>query len=272
MDVYGIIGNPVEHSLSPPMHEAAFRERGIDAKYVTFEADPDRIEEAFRGAEALGIDGLTVTLPFKHDAFEFADPDVQIERVGAVNTIDFTESGPVGFNTDMTGTLRAFEHHDVDLEGARAVVVGAGGAARALAFGFEEAGADVQIANRTESKAHDLADEVPDATGHGLDELPGLMADADVVANATSVGLESDESVAPADAWHGDLVAFDAVYKPLETRFLQDAAAAGAQTIDGAWMLLFQGVDAFEIWTGEDAPLEAMNEALRDRLDDDSQQ
>lgn len=92
------------------------------------------------------------------------------------------------------------------------------------------------------------------------------MADADVVANATSVGLESDESVAPADAWHGDLVAFDAVYKPLETRFLKDAAVAGAQTIDGAWMLLFQGVDAFEMWTGEDAPVETMNEALRSHL------
>ncbi|OVE86350.1 shikimate dehydrogenase [Natronolimnobius baerhuensis] len=266
MDVYGIIGHPVEHSLSPPMHEAAFEERGIDAKYVTFEADPDRIEEAFEGAQALGVDGLTVTLPFKHDAFEFADVDDPVQRVGAVNTIDFTDDGPVGYNTDMTGTLQAFEHHGVSLEGAEAVVIGAGGAARALAFGFEEAGATVSIANRTESKAHDLAADVPDASGHGLEELPDLMAAADVVANATSVGLEEDVSAAPADAWHGDLTAFDAVYKPLETRFLSDAAAAGAQTIDGAWMLLFQGVDAFETWTGEDAPVDAMNEALRSHL------
>ncbi|WP_123538198.1 shikimate dehydrogenase [Halosimplex salinum] len=266
MDVYGIIGNPVEHSLSPPMHQAAFDELGIDATFVTFEAEEDRIEDAFRGAEALGIDGLTVTLPFKHDAFEFVEPTKSVRRVGAVNTIDFTDDGPVGYNTDMTGTLSAFEHHDVALDGTSAVVVGAGGAARALAFGFEEAGADVAVVNRTESKAHDLADEVPRASGHGLDELPDLMADADVVANATSVGLESDESVAPADAWHGDCVAFDAVYKPLETRFLADAAAAGAQTIDGAWMLLFQGVDAFEMWTGEDAPVDVMNEALRSHL------
>ncbi|WP_339102733.1 shikimate dehydrogenase [Haloterrigena salinisoli] len=266
MDVYGIIGNPVEHSLSPPMHQAAFRERELDAEFVTFEADPDRIEEAFRGAEALGIDGLTVTLPFKHDAFEFVEPDDRARRVGAVNTIDFTEDGPVGYNYDLSGTLRAFEHHDVDLEGADAVVVGAGGAARAIAFGFEEAGATVSIANRTVEKAHDLADDVPGASGHGLDELPDLMADADVVANATSVGLESDESVAPADAWHEDLTAFDAVYKPLETRFLKDAQAAGAQTIGGAWMLLFQGVEAFEMWTGEDAPVETMNEALREHL------
>jgi len=266
MDVYGIIGNPVEHSLSPPMHEAGFRERGLDARYATFEADEDRIREAFRGAEALGIDGLTVTLPFKHDAFEFVDPDDRARRVGAVNTIDFGESPPVGYNYDLSGALRAFEHHDVALDGARSVVVGAGGAARAIAFGFEEAGADVAIANRTVERAHDLAADVPGAAGHGLDELPSLMADADVVANATSVGLESDESVAPADAWHSNQVAFDAVYKPLETRFLRDAAAAGAGTIDGAWMLLFQGVEAFETWTGVDAPVETMNEALREHL------
>jgi len=266
MDVYGIIGNPVEHSLSPPMHQAAFDELGTDAKFVTFEADPERVEAAFRGAETLGVDGLTVTLPFKHDALEFSDPSERAQRVGAVNTIDFTDSPPAGYNFDLSGTLRAFEHHDVDLAGAEAVVVGAGGAARAIAFGFEEGGADVAIANRTVERAHDLADEVPGASGHGLDELPELMAEADVVANATSVGLESDESVAPADAWHGDLTAFDAVYTPLETRFLADAAAAGAQTIDGAWMLLFQGVEAFETWTGEDAPVEQMNEALRSHL------
>lgn len=266
MDVYGIIGNPVEHSLSPPMHEAAFQERGIDAKYVTFEAETERIKEAFRGAAALGVDGLTVTLPFKQDAFEFTDPDDQARRVGAVNTIDFSERPPVGYNYDLSGTLRAFEHHGVILDGARALVIGAGGAARAIAFGFEEAGADVMIANRTVERAHALADDVPGATGHGLDELPTLMADADVVGNATSVGLESDESVAPADAWQADHVAFDAVYKPLDTRFLREAAEAGAETIDGAWMLLFQGVEAFETWTGVEAPVETMNEALREHL------
>ena len=266
MDVYGIIGNPVEHSLSPPMHEAAFRERGIDATFVTFEADEDRIDEAFRGAAALGVRGLTVTLPFKHHAFEYAEPDERARRVGAVNTLDFTERQPVGYNFDLSGALRAFRYHDVALDGANAVVVGAGGAARAIAFGLESAGAGVTSVNRTVERAHDLAADVPRADGYGLDELPSLVANADVVANATSVGLKSDESVVPADVWHSDLTAFDAVYKPSETRFLRDAAAAGARTIDGAWRLLFQGVEAFETWTGVDAPVEAMNEALRDRL------
>jgi len=266
MDVYGIIGNPVEHSLSPPMHEAAFEARDIDAKFVTFEADPDRIQAAFRGADALGVDGLTVTLPFKADALEFAEPDDLARRVGAVNTVDFGTDPPAGYNYDLTGAMRAFEHHDVALDGASAVVVGAGGAGRALAFGFDEEGAEVAVVNRTVERARELAAEIEGASGHGLDDLPALMAEADVVANATSVGLESDESVAPADAWHADLVAFDAVYTPLETRFLRDAAAAGAQTIDGAHMLVFQGVEAFETWTGVEAPVEVMDEALRDRL------
>lgn len=266
MDIYGIIGNPVEHSLSPVIHNAAFHERGINAKFVTFEAEEARIKRAFNGAQALGIDGLTVTQPFKRDAFEFVDPDDRARRVGVVNTIDLGEHPPKGYNYDLSGALRAFEHHGVDLNGARVVVVGAGGAARALAYGSESAGAEVVIANRTVENAHELAQTVPGASGYGLGDLPSLMTDADVVANATSVGLESDESAVPADAWHSELVAFDAVYRPLETRFLRDAAAANARTIDGAWMLLFQGIEAFEMWTGIDAPVDVMNEALRNWL------
>ncbi|MFC6769334.1 shikimate dehydrogenase family protein, partial [Natrinema soli] len=129
-----------------------------------------------------------------------------------------------------------------------------------------DAGATVAIANRTESKAHELADEVSRATGHGLGEMERLVADADVLVNATSVGMESAETPVPADALHDELAVLDAVYTPIETRLLRDAAAAGATTIDGAWMLLYQGVEAFEIWTGRDAPVDVMNGALRSRL------
>jgi shikimate dehydrogenase len=125
---------------------------------------------------------------------------------------------------------------------------------------------DVAIANRTVEKAHALAEEVPDASGHSLAELPGLLADADVLVNATSVGMDEDVSPVPADALHGDLAVLDAVYSPLETRLLRDAASVGATTVDGAWMLLYQGVEAFERWTGRDAPVEAMNGTLRTGL------
>jgi len=107
---------------------------------------------------------------------------------------------------------------------------------------------------------------VPGASGHGLEDLPNLLADATLLVNATSVGMDEDRSPVPADALHADLAVLDAVYSPIETRLLRDAAAAGAITVDGAWMLLFQGVEAFERWTGRDAPVDAMNAALRDRL------
>ena len=262
MEVFGLIGNPVGHSLSPPMHEAAYEELGMDARYVTFEPDEDAAVAAVRGADALGLVGLNVTIPFKQDVIEAVEPDSLARRIGAVNTIDFTGDVPTGHNTDAIGAVRALREHDVALSGT-AVVVGAGGTGRAVAFGLADEGLTVRIANRTESTAHDLADAVDGASGHGLDDLPALLVDADVVVNCTSVGMDEDRSPVPADALHGDLAVLDAVYSPLETTLLRDAAAAGATTVDGAWMLLYQGVEAFERWTGRSAPVPAMNEALR---------
>jgi shikimate dehydrogenase len=267
MDVYGLVGNPVGHSLSPPMHEAGYDELAIDARYVTFEPEPDAIEAAIRGADALGVRGLNVTIPFKQAVLEHVEADEMATRIGAVNTIDFGGSGtPTGHNTDAVGALRALRDHDVELEGADAVVVGAGGAGRAISFGLADAGAAVTVANRTESTAHALAEEVPRATGRGLEDLETPLADADVLVNATSVGMKEDATPVPAEALHGGLAVMDAVYRPLETRLLRDADAVGATTVDGAWMLLYQGVEAFERWTGETAPVGAMNDALRSRL------
>ena len=265
MQVFGLLGNPVSHSLSPPMHEAAYDELGIDARYVTFEPGNEDLETAIEGARALGIEGLNVTIPFKQQVFDHCDPDDLATRIGAVNTLDFGEEGVTGHNTDAVGVTRAFEHHDVPLDG-RAVVVGAGGAGRAAAFALADEGIEVAIANRTVETAHELAANVDGASGHGFDELDGLLADADLLVNATSVGMESDESPVPGGALHGDLAVLDAVYSPIETRLLRDARTAGATTVDGGWMLLYQGVAAFERWTGREAPIEAMNRALRARI------
>jgi len=265
MDVYGLIGNPVGHSLSPPMHEAGYDALEVDASYVTFEPPADGAAAAVEGAAALGVAGLNVTIPFKRDVLAAVDADDLAERIGAVNTIDFTGADPTGHNTDAVGATRALREHGVTLSG-RAVVVGAGGAGRAVSFGLADEGMDVAVANRTVETAHALAAEVPDASGHSLEALPELLADADVLVNATSVGMDEDATPVAADALHADLAVLDAVYSPVETRLLREAAAAGATTVDGAWMLLYQGVAAFERWTGHDAPVDAMNEALRARL------
>ena len=271
MHVFGLIGNPVGHSLSPPMHEAAYRELDMDARYVTLEPAPDDVAAAIEGAAALGIDGLNVTIPFKQDVLDVVDPDPLAARIGAVNTVDFSTSPPRGYNTDAAGVRRAFDHHGVSLSGTDAVVVGAGGAARAVAFTLADACERVHVANRTVEKAESLAADVradADAavTAGGLDSLSDHIPAAGVLVNATSVGMEEDATPVSADLLHGDLAVLDAVYTPVETRLLRDAAAAGATTVDGAWMLLFQGVVAFERWTGRDAPVEAMNQALRSNL------
>jgi shikimate dehydrogenase len=265
MQVFGLLGNPVGHSLSPPMHETAYDDLDLDARYVTFEPARDEIDTALAGAEALGIRGLNVTIPFKEDVLPLVDADPIAERIGAVNTVDLGGDEPTGHNTDALGVTRAFEHHDVPLSGT-AVVVGAGGAGRAAAFGLADEGVDVRIANRTIGRAEALAEEVPGASAHGLEALGDLLADTDLLVNATSVGMEEDATPVPAGVLHADLAVLDAVYRPLETRLLREAATAGAQTVDGAWMLLFQGAAAFERWTGHEAPVEPMNRALRAEL------
>ncbi|WP_158057688.1 shikimate dehydrogenase [Halorussus halophilus] len=276
MDVFGLLGNPVGHSLSPPMHEAAYDEFGMDARYVTFEPATDELGAAIDGADALGVAGLNVTIPFKEEALDFVEPDEMATRVGAVNTIDFSGETPTGHNTDVAGVRRAFAHHDVALAEQDAVVVGAGGAARAAAFALADANANsIHVANRTKSRAERLAADVSDSVGDqlsdgvtagGLEALETRVSDATVLVNATSVGMEEDRSPVPKAALHGDLAVLDAVYRPLETRLLSEARECGATTIDGAWMLLYQGVEAFERWTGRDAPVGRMNESLRARL------
>jgi shikimate dehydrogenase len=208
---------------------------------------------------------LNVTIPFKQDVFDVVDPDPLATRIGAVNTVDFSGDRPRGYNTDAAGVTRSFAHHDITLSGRDAVVVGAGGAGRAVAFALADAGCAVHVANRTVEKAEELAGAVGDATAGGLDTL-SRVRDADVLVNATSVGMEADETPVPADYLHADLAVLDAVYSPIETRLLRDASRTGATTVDGAWMLLFQGVEAFERWTGRDAPVDVMNEALREQL------
>lgn len=266
MDVYGLIGNPVGHSRSPPMHEAAYDELEVDARYVTFEPAVDNVEAAIAGADALGVAGLNVTIPFKQDVCSIVQTDPLAERIGAVNTVDFTASRPRGYNTDAVGVTRSFTHHGVSIENKHAVVIGAGGAGRAAAFALADAGATVTIANRTAARAIDLAGAVPNATGGGLDILPDVLSEAELLVNATSVGMNADKTPVEKSHLHPGLAVLDAVYTPLETRLLEDAASVGATTIDGAWMLLFQGVEAFEIWTEYTAPIDTMNQALRETL------
>ena len=266
MQIFGLLGNPVGHSLSPAMHHAAYSHLGMDAKYITIESEVSDLKEVISSAPKNGISGLNVTIPFKQDVLSYVQTDKIAKRIGAVNTIDFSGENPIGYNTDVAGARRSFEHHDVSISGKNSVVLGAGGAGRALAFMLSDEGSHVSIVNRTENKAHSLSKSVPDSAGYGLSSLPNLLMDADILVNTTSVGMETDISPIPKTFLHSDLVVMDAVYRPLATRLLREAKESGATTIDGAWMLLYQGVESFEIWTGRKAPASIMNKAVRSQL------
>lgn len=266
MNVYGLIGNPVSQSLSPPMHEAGYRVLELDARYVTFEPEKDAGPAAVQASQTLGIDGLNVTIPFKQAVLSVVEPDEQAARVGAVNTIDLGTDPPTGHNTDVDGAIRALEHFDAPIESARTVVLGAGGAGRAISVGLHDAGAEVTVANRTVKRAQELASEFHGIEAAELDDVPQLIEEADLLVNATSVGMGEDVSPVDPNVLHSDLFVMDAVYHPLETRLLKDAKAAGSTTVDGGWMLLYQGVAAFERWLDVEVPIDAMNEALRAQL------
>jgi len=256
----GIVLHPAGHTRSPAMHNAAFADAEIDAAYLAFDVLPEQLGEALAGARALGIRQLAVSLPHKEAALAHLDEvDDCARAIGAVNTVTLREGRLVGTNTDWIGAVRALER-ERDLAGARAVVLGAGGTARALVYGLLERGARVTVLNRTPERAEALTRELGAENAGPLGEL--ARSEHDVLVNTTSVGLGSDESPVPAaDLVAGSLV-MDVVYDPEETRLLREAHARGARTVAGKWMLVYQAAAQFEAWTGREAPLDVMVRAF----------
>jgi shikimate dehydrogenase len=278
--IFAVFGDPVEHSLSPVMHNAAYKALGMDCEYHKFRVTQDDLEGAIKGARAMGFGGLNLTIPLKEKALGIVEPDPMAQAIGAVNTIEFSDdtiagiagiTGIVGHNTDGIGAVKALAASGVDIPGSRVLILGAGGAARAVAYQLAKDGARVTIANRTLGKAQGLAGNVRsvgNANGTGLEELPKLTADADIIINTTSVGMhpDTDRTLVTADMMHTGQVIFDIVYSPLETRLLREAKKAGAVTIDGIKMLVLQGAESFRIWTDIEPPVGVMEQAVRDVL------
>ncbi len=256
----GVVLHPAGHTRSPAMHNAAFRSLGIDAAYLAFDVPPERLAAALAGARALGIRQLAVSLPHKEAVIPLLDEvDGQARRIGAVNTVTRRGERLCGANTDWIGAVRALER-ETPLSGRRAVVLGAGGSARALVFGLRERGAHVTVLNRTVARAETLATELSAEGAGPLDALGSTPHD--VLVNTTSVGLGSDASPVPADAIAPDCVVLDAVYDPEQTRLLRDAAARGARTVPGKWMLVYQAAEQLRLWTGAEPPVEVMAAAF----------
>jgi 3-dehydroquinate dehydratase/shikimate dehydrogenase len=265
--VYGVVGSPVGHSVSPAMHNAAFQAAGLDAVYVPLEAES--IDDFERVAAAMDIRGASVTLPFKIPFFErlkayaIADAlDPLSEQVGAVNTIRRVGEGWQGRNTDVAGFLTPLKGR-ISLRGARAAVLGAGGAARAVAVALVSAGAEVAVHARHLDKAEGLVR----AIGGVARPLPPAAGTWDLLVNATPIGMSPRVDETPwANATFDGRVVYDLVYNPTETRFLREARAAGCLTLGGLDMLIAQAQEQADWWTGVRPSAARMREAARGAL------
>jgi shikimate dehydrogenase len=268
MLVYAVFGDPVEHSLSPAMQNAAFSAMGLSARYLAFRVRRERLRDAILGAEAMGFGGLNLTIPLKEEALKVVNPDDNAAAMGAVNTVAFVdgEGGRIlGYNTDGLGAQLALEGAGVRVSGRRVLIIGAGGAAKAISRQLALSGAELSIANRDPRRALDLAAAVG-GRGYGLSDLTKLVPEAEVIVNATSVGMrEGDPRLVDGRLFREGQTVFDIVYNR-ETELLQDAANAGAKVLDGVMMLVYQGALSIEVWTGRRAPVDVMEQAVREEL------
>lgn len=265
MKVFGIIGDPVDHSLSPVLFNAAFKATKTEAVYGTFHVSPEDLEDAISGAKALGVQGLNVTTPHKEAVLAFVEPDDEATAIDAVNAIDLTANPPVGWNTDVMAMRAVLDA--LDTESGVALVLGAGGAAQAYTYALDGAGWQLIIANRTHERAQRLAQKRAQASAIKLTEATAWIDEADLILNATTVGLDEPDRT-PIDPTRitSDHVVIDAIYGEHDTRLVREARAAGAHCISGGHLLLLQAVGCFERWIHTTAPQETMAKALDDAL------
>jgi shikimate dehydrogenase len=258
--LYGVVGHPIGHSLGPTMHNAALAASGLNAVYLAF--DIQDVEGLVRGMRAFGIRGLSVTIPHKSTVIPLLDQvDELAQEIGAVNTIRNEEDRLNGYNTDAKGALMALEAK-TEISGKRCLIVGAGGAARAIGFMLREKGVPLQIANRSRERGEALAQDL------GCSFVPLTEVEqtrADLLINTTSVGMSphTEESPVPDRILREGTTVMDIVYNPLETRLLKTAKERGCVTVDGLGMFVHQGAEQFRLWTGLEAPIEAMSQAVR---------
>ena len=274
--VIAVIGDPVSHTLSPLMHNAAFEEAKLDYIYVGFRVAKNELQDAMRGVRSLGIHGVNVTMPYKCSVIKYLDMvDPTAQRTGAVNTV-LNENGKLrGYDTDGVGAIAALKRRGVNLRGRKLLLLGAGGAARAVAFQAAKEVGELSILNRTVRKSRALARILGREFGKPIngeslrpDRLKGELENTDVIVNATSVGMYPNcEEIPISCEWLTEkMCVMDLVYSPLETRLIKTAKAKGAKVVNGLEVLVAQGAASFEIWTGLKAPIEVMRVAVSEHV------
>jgi shikimate dehydrogenase len=261
--LYGVVGYPVGHSLSPVMHNAAFAEKGLNAVYLAFETKD--IDGCIKGMRAFGIRGMSITIPHKSEVMPLLDEvNGLAKRIGAVNTICNDKGRLVGYNTDAVGAITTLEQK-VELTGKTCTILGAGGAARAIGFILKENGVEVKVANRSSKRGRALAYSL-ECQFLSLDQLGKIPSD--IVINTTPVGMapRTDQCPVPEQSLTKGMVVMDIIYNPIETRLLTIAKARGCVTINGVGMFIHQGAEQFRLWTGLEAPIDTMRHAVEEAL------
>ncbi len=268
-ELFGIIGHPVKYSLSPAMHNAAFKALGINAEYKLMDISPDDPEELANfcyETDLNHIGGFSVTMPYKNQIMEYCDHyDPLAKMVSSVNTVNVEDSQLIGYNTDAMGAAAALQEK-TEIKDKKVLLLGAGGAAKAIAYALREFNAEVFIYNRTLEKAEALAEELKLET-IDLDAIGG--ADFDIIVNATSVGMKPniEETILRSEQIPQHAVVMDIITSPLKTQLLKEAEEAGAEIVTGERMLLHQAAGQFEIWFKQDAPIQVMEGALYAELE-----
>lgn len=276
--VVGVFGYPVEHSLSPAMHNAAFAALHLPFVYLPFAVAPQALGTAVGSLAALGIVGVNLTIPHKESVLPFLDEITEEARdVGAVNTVHCVEGRLLGDNTDGYGFYAPLREQGVALAGKQAVVLGAGGAARSVVFRLAREGAQVVLINRTRERALRLAQAV-EAAGLGavqtlpcdaMPEIAQAILHAELLVQTTRVGMHPHPDqlpTIPLEALHSDLLVYDLVYNPVQTSLLQEAHRRGCRTLTGVKMLVYQGAAALQRWTGAQPPITVMEQAVLESL------
>jgi shikimate dehydrogenase len=270
--ICAIIGDPIAHSLSPAMHNAAYQKMGLDYIYLPLLVKAENLKQAVEGLRALNFRGFNVTMPHKVAIIPLLDSlDTLAEKIGAINTVVNDEGQLRGYNTDGPGALQAMLERGIEPAGKNTVILGAGGASRAISYILARRGTKLTILNRRQEL--DWADDIAAFIREdlkmdvrvmelGFEQLKEALAGAEILVNATSVGMspEAASSPVPAELLKEGLTVFDVIYSPPKTRLLREAEAAGCRTIDGVDMLAWQGVLGFELFTGQPVPLELMRQ------------
>jgi shikimate dehydrogenase len=274
--VCAVIGDPVEHSLSPAIQNAAFGALGLDFVYTAFRVESSQVGNALAGMRALGIVGLNVTMPHKETVIPQLDwIDETSKFLNSVNTIHNKNGKLHGYSTDGVGALNALKENGANPKGKRVLMLGSGAAARAIAYTLAQVTNEFVVLNRTVSEAKELAETlqlrfnkkvVADSLTPKV--IKEKICDVDILVNATSVGMQPNvsQSLIAADCLNSDLIVMDIVYNPVETMLALEAKAAGAKVVSGVEMLIYQGAASFEIWTGRQAPVQVMRKAALQQL------